>query len=68
MYDSSLALLVEAAAVLRGEDSVPRGFIVEALELVESGQKTVPMYPSGAPSLKAIYDLALCLYTGTLQN
>jgi hypothetical protein len=50
--------LVEKAAKMRGEEPVPRDFISEALEKIEKGEEKVEMYPTGAPSLRGISDLA----------
>lgn len=53
--------LVESAIEMRGEDSVPRDFISEALEKIERGEVEIERYPSGAPMLKAVADLARLL-------
>lgn len=56
------AVLVERAATIRGDPAIPRDFISDALEQIESGTAEVERYPNGAPSLKDIYDLAVRLY------
>ena len=59
---NTLVTLVEGAAIARGEEIIHRDFIVEALERVEKGKEIVQRYPTGAPSLKEVYDVALRLY------
>jgi len=57
-----LAELVEGAARNRRDSVVPRDYIIEAIELVESGNEKVTTYPTGIPTLQGIYDLASRLY------
>jgi hypothetical protein len=58
-----LVELVEKAAKARGETTVPRDYIVEALERLQCGELQVERYPGGAPSLKGVYEIANRLYT-----
>lgn len=51
--------LVIEAAQSRGGMDVPREYIEKALEIIDSGEREVPMYPTGLPSLKGVHDLAL---------
>jgi hypothetical protein len=51
--------LVEKTAEARGEKPVERKFIVEAMCRFERGEVEAEKYPFGAPSLRAIYDLAI---------
>lgn len=54
--------LVEQAAEARGEPTIPREFVVEALQRIELGKESVRRYPTGAPSLKGVYDIASKLH------
>ncbi len=47
----------EWSAVMR-KIPVPRKFISAALALIESGEVEVEKYPTGEPSLTAVYELA----------
>lgn len=55
------AKLVEDAARARNNPPVERKYIDEALKRVETGKEKVQRYPSGAPSLLGVYDIALRL-------
>ncbi|MFA6295307.1 MAG: hypothetical protein WC666_02690 [Candidatus Paceibacterota bacterium] len=69
MLDNSQIIeAVEGAAKIRGDLPLPRDFISEALERVNSGKEIVLRYPTGRPSLKGVYDIALRLYNEALQN
>ena len=57
--------MVEGAAKARGEIAVPREFIVAAIERIEVGEYTVTRYPSGMPSLKDVFDVAIMLHAET---
>ncbi len=61
MVDEGLVDLVEKTAEFRGEDTVARGFIIKALEKIDSGEIDVVKYPLGCPSLKDVYKLALII-------
>lgn len=50
--------MVEGAAQARNEPPVARKHIEEALRRIDAGKETVQVYPSGRPSLKAVYDVA----------
>ncbi|MFZ2154092.1 MAG: hypothetical protein WAV16_02560 [Candidatus Moraniibacteriota bacterium] len=50
--------LVMDAAQARRDKEVPEGYIEKALEMIASGERNVPMYPTGLPSLRGVYDLA----------
>jgi hypothetical protein len=56
--EDSFINLVEATAQARGEPSVDRLYIREALRRINSGQENVQRYPLGKPSLKDVYDVA----------
>lgn len=60
--DTEIIELVEGAALARKEPKIPRDFITEALERVNSGKEIVERYPTGAPSLKGVYNIASRLY------
>lgn len=62
MRDMSLIELVEESAIAREDSPVPRDYIVEALEMIENGELDIETYPSGLPSLKAVYRVAKNLY------
>jgi len=55
--------LVESSAEVRGDPKIPRDFITEALEKIESGEEDVVRYPMGGPSLKGVYEIAQRLYS-----
>jgi len=57
-----LIKLVEEVAIERGDESVPRDYIVEALEKIELGDIEVKRYPTGLPTLKGVYEIASKLY------
>ncbi len=57
-FHKDVMLLVENAANARGEPEIPREFIVEAMCKIERGEEEVVLYPTGAPSLKGVYDIA----------
>ena len=59
---SNLVELVESAAKIRGEPTVPRDYIVEALDKIDKKEVEVERYPTGIPSLKNVYDLASKIY------
>ncbi len=62
---SNMAELVEVAAKARNEEPVPRDFINEILEKISSGEIKLTedeKYPTGAPSLRVVYNLAKKLY------
>ena len=52
MKKESLVILVEQSARVRGEASVPKEYILKALEKIELGEESVEKYPTGFPSLK----------------
>ena len=54
--------LVEGTAKFRNDPAVPRDFITEALERIEAGQEKVSRYPTGAPTLKGVYEVAARMY------
>ncbi len=54
-----MAQLVEDAARAREDEVAARDYINEILEKIEKGEIEVARYPLGAPSLKAVNDLAL---------
>lgn len=56
-----LADLVEGAAMMRKDPPIPREFIDQALRKIDAKEIKVERYPSGEPSLKAVYDVALGL-------
>ncbi len=56
---NELIELVEGAARARRQPSIPRHFIEEALQRIDSGKEDIDRYPSGSPSLKDIYDIAM---------
>lgn len=53
--------LVEGAAKARGEASIPREYIVDALEIIERKEADAERYPGGVPSMKDVFDLAVQL-------
>lgn len=54
--------LVEQAANARNEMPIPRWCIEEALRRIVDGREEVSYwYPSGFPSLKGVYDVAVKL-------
>lgn len=61
MIKQELIDLVEQAAGARNEPPVPRRYIEEALRRINDGQEKVPQYPTGSPSLKGVYDIAVKL-------
>ena len=65
MADTSLIELVEQAAKARNEPPVPRRYIEEALQRIDAGQEDVVRYPTGSPSLGAVYDVAVGLESKT---
>lgn len=58
MIQQELIALVRDSAKARNEPPVPRQYIIEALRRIETEQEKVMHYPTGAPSLKAVYDIA----------
>jgi len=60
--DLEFANLVELAAEARGNQQVPRKFIDEAIAKIEKGEMKTEQYPSGMPSLRGVYDIALALF------
>jgi hypothetical protein len=60
-----MAELVEAAAQVRKQPPVPRPFIEEALQRIHAGQEKVFLYPTGRPSLKDVYTVAVRLESAT---
>jgi hypothetical protein len=65
MKENSLAELVEDAAKARNDAKVPREYINDALNRIERGQTEVERYPTGHPTLKGVYGIALELYKST---
>jgi len=59
---NELVGIVEEAADVRGDPKVPRDYVVDAVERVESGKEEVQRFESGFPSPQDIYDLAARLY------
>ncbi len=57
--DQELVELVENTAKVRGEMEIPREFIVKALEKIEAGGTEVERYPSGHPSLRSVFEIAV---------
>ena len=55
-----LTQIVEDAATLREEPSIPRKFIEKALSRIDNGLELedVECYPTGEPTLKGIYQVA----------
>jgi hypothetical protein len=61
----NIAEMVEVAAKARSEDPAPRDFINEVLDKIDSGEIGLSedeRYPTGAPSLRVVYNLAKKLY------
>lgn len=64
-----LIALIEQSAKARGEEPlVPRKFIAKALEKIENGGEEVEKYPTGAPSLKGVYEIAVKLFNARCRN
>ncbi len=59
MVDQALVSLVEGAAKARGDEAVPEQFIKEALRRIEAGDEKVGKYPTGQPSLRGVFVIAL---------
>lgn len=59
MAKHKLIDLVIEAAQSREDAEVPREYIEKALQMISSGEREVPLYSTGLPSLKSVYDLAL---------
>lgn len=55
---SDIVDMVNGAARARGEPELDPKAIEEASERVESGMADCPRYPTGAPSLKGLYEIA----------
>lgn len=55
----NLINLIMEAAQSRGDREVSEKYIEKALVMIDSGEMKVAMYPTGFPSLKGVYDLAL---------
>ncbi len=53
-----LTELVEEAAKARKRPAIAREFIEEALTRIDSGLEEVERYPTGKPSLSAVYEIA----------
>lgn len=49
MVNISFIEMIEESAMIRGDDLVPRDFITEALERINSREEMVDMYPTGGP-------------------
>ena len=62
MVDKSLVDFVEQTAQIRKEPPVPRDYILDALEKIEAGEIEVEKYPTGYPSLSAVYKVASEMY------
>lgn len=61
--NQELIALIEQAAQARGEKPlIPRDFIAKALRRIENGEEEAEKYPTGAPSLKSVYDIAVKLF------
>ena len=61
MVDASLVNLVEKAAEARDDPVVPREHIVKVLGDIDNGACEVERYPTGLPTLRGVYELALGL-------
>lgn len=60
----TLAELAEGGIKARGESSVPRDYLVEAVSRIEAGlEKNVIRYPTGVPTLISIAKVGRRLYT-----
>jgi hypothetical protein len=58
-HDGSVLVdLVEAAAKARGDPFVPRAAIAAAIDRITEGWEKVRCYPTGAASLKDVYQFA----------
>lgn len=67
--NQELMVLVEQAAQARGERPlVPRSFIAMALEKIENNDEEVEKYPTGAPSLRGVYEIAVKLFNARCTN
>ncbi len=65
----SFAELVEGAAQARGNPPVARSFIEEALRKINANEVEVTKYPSGSPTLRAVYEVAVLLESeATVKN
>ncbi|HVV14891.1 MAG TPA: hypothetical protein VHD55_00580 [Candidatus Paceibacterota bacterium] len=62
---SDMVKLVEDTAQGRGDTPVPREYIERALEEINQGKHAVKTYPTGAPTLTAVYAVAVMLYAKT---
>lgn len=58
MDDLIFVAMVEAAAEHRKEPSIPREFIVKAVERIHEGKENVVRYPSGNPPLTDVFEIA----------
>jgi len=68
MKKESLVILVEQSARVRGEASVPKEYILKALEKIELGEESVEKYPTGFPSLKGVSKIATKLFMAEKRN
>lgn len=68
MKRESFVILVRQAAKIRGEVLVPEEYIKKALEKIESGEEKVMKYPTGTPSLKGVYEIAVKLFKAEKRN
>ncbi len=66
--NNELVTIVEQAAQARGNPTVSREYIIKALERIECGEEKVVKYPTGAPSLKGIYEIAVKLFKNETKN
>jgi len=62
MAEKSLVELIENAAEAREDPRIPRDYICNALGKIERNEVEIERYPTGQPSLKAVYDVAFNLY------
>jgi len=62
MTESPLIEMVENAAKVRKDATLPREYIIDALKKIDKGDIEVEKYPMGYPSLKGVYEIALGLY------
>ncbi|MBX4198922.1 hypothetical protein KW800_01435 [Candidatus Parcubacteria bacterium] len=57
--------LVEGLMAKRKMETVPRDFLVEALEMIDDGRAVVDQYPTGVPSIPQTIELARRLQRAT---
>ena len=69
MADPSIVDLIEKVAKKVWKvPEIPREFIIEALDRIEDGQERVETYPSGQPTMRAVYAVAVQLQSASAMK